>query len=148
MDDNPSTVSYAEIPPYIVLNSLSGNVARHTVSTAATCVLAYEGLYNGMTHEHLVLFLSLVVDRIRAYIAEKQLQAANIPSCSDIKLGTCSSLLSNLGIKDAFPIIHKWMVDRMPQPRKIKPYKAQSSTGTMPLYYPPPLPTPLHLGRC
>ena len=75
-------------------------------------------------------------------------QHPTIPSCSDIKLGTCSSLLSNLGIKDAFPIIHKWMVDRMPQPRKIKPYKAQSSTGTMPLYYPPPLPTPLHLGRC
>ena len=122
MDDNPSTVTYAEIPPYIVLNSLSGNVARHTVSTAATRVLAYEGLYDGMTHEHLVLFWSLVVDRIRAYMAEKRLQAANIPSCSDIKLGACSPLLSNLGIKDAFPIIHKWMVDRMPLPCKIKPY--------------------------
>ena len=87
MADSDSTTLHSEIPPYLILNSLSGNVSKKTVCTAATRVLAYEGVANGMNVELIVAFWCRIANKVKANVAEKRISFTNFPSGTDIKLG-------------------------------------------------------------
>ena len=116
MADSDSTTLHSEIPPYLILNSLSGNVSKKTVCTAATRVLAYEGVANGMNAELIVTFWCQIANKVKAYVAEKHISFINFPSGTDIKLGIANPCLADITSK-TFPSIHLWMAERMPKPR-------------------------------
>ena len=133
-----TTTHHSEIPPYLILNSLSGNVSKKTVCTAATRVLAYEGVANGMNAELIVTFWCQIANKVKAYVAEKHISFINFPSGTDIKLGIANPCLADITSK-TFPSIYLWMAERMPKPR---PIKSRLHTLLQNPTLPPPQPPP------